>query len=145
MSLGLRTLCLAYRDFDSNVEKWTEEHEADLTLIGVVGIEDPLRPEVPAAILDCKRAGIKVRMVTGDSLNTASKIAEECGILTSEGVAMTAADFRSLSDEEALTVLPKLQVLARSTPMDKFNLVKRYVQRKNRPRPNLMHHNVTPY
>lgn len=125
-------MCLAYRDFDSNVEKWTEEHEADFTLIGVVGIEDPLRPEVPAAILDCKRAGIKVRMVTGDSLNTASKIAEECGILTSEGIAMVAADFRSLSDEEALHILPKLQVLARSTPMDKFNLVKRYVMMLNK-------------
>lgn len=59
--------------------------EEDLTLIGVVAIEDPLRPEVPDSVLKCQRAGIMVRMVTGDNILTARKIASDCHILTPEG------------------------------------------------------------
>jgi Ca2+-transporting ATPase len=56
-----------------------------MTLIGIVAIEDPLRPEVPKAVLDCQKAGIIVRMVTGDNLLTAKAIAAKCGILTEFG------------------------------------------------------------
>lgn len=70
---GLRTICLAYRDFNDVEPLWDNESEilTELTCIAVVGIEDPVRPEVPEAIAKCKRAGITVRMVTGDNINTA--------------------------------------------------------------------------
>uniref|UniRef100_A0A5F9DJ38 Cation-transporting P-type ATPase N-terminal domain-containing protein n=1 Tax=Oryctolagus cuniculus TaxID=9986 RepID=A0A5F9DJ38_RABIT len=81
---GLRTICIAYRDFDDAEPSWDNESEVltELTCIAVVGIEDPVRPEVPEAISKCKRAGITVRMVTGDNVNTARAIATKCGILT---------------------------------------------------------------
>uniref|UniRef100_A0A671QH77 P-type Ca(2+) transporter n=1 Tax=Sinocyclocheilus anshuiensis TaxID=1608454 RepID=A0A671QH77_9TELE len=75
---GLRTICIAYRDLPCNPEPdWDNEAEivTDLTCIAVVGIEDPVRPEVPEAICKCQRAGITVRMVTGDNINTARAIA----------------------------------------------------------------------
>uniref|UniRef100_A0A8D0X2Q0 Plasma membrane calcium-transporting ATPase 4 n=1 Tax=Sus scrofa TaxID=9823 RepID=A0A8D0X2Q0_PIG len=81
---GLRTICLAYRDFNDVEPLWDNESEilTELTCIAVVGIEDPVRPEVPEAIAKCKRAGITVRMVTGDNINTARAIATKCGIVT---------------------------------------------------------------
>ncbi|DBA89907.1 TPA: hypothetical protein ACH3X2_004399 [Trebouxia sp. C0005] len=93
---GNRTLAIAYRDifmpFQSNAEgqQWGGEEyaaqkvEKDLTLIALVGIQDPLRPQVPASIAQCHRAGITVRMLTGDSSTTACAIARECGILSAE-------------------------------------------------------------
>ncbi|XP_071059365.1 plasma membrane calcium-transporting ATPase 2 [Pseudochaenichthys georgianus] len=81
---GLRTICVAYRDFSSDPEPdWEDENSIlnDLTAICVVGIEDPVRPEVPDAILKCQQAGITVRMVTGDNINTARAIAIKCGII----------------------------------------------------------------
>lgn len=123
---GLRALTLAYRDFDS--ARWGDNNdgsgfEEDLTLIGVVAIEDPLRPEVPDSVLRCQRAGIMVRMVTGDNILTARKIASDCHILTPEGNAMEGPAFEQLTDTEALNILPTLQVLARSRPQDKLRLV----------------------
>lgn len=64
----------------------------------------------------CQNAGVTVRMVTGDLLNTAKSIARQCNILTKDGTAMEGKVFRNLSDQEAYAVLPKLQVLARSSP-----------------------------
>uniref|UniRef100_A0A8C2RIK3 Calcium-transporting ATPase n=1 Tax=Capra hircus TaxID=9925 RepID=A0A8C2RIK3_CAPHI len=81
---GLRTICVAYRDFPSSPEPdWDNENDIlnELTCICVVGIEDPVRPEVPEAIRKCQRAGITVRMVTGDNINTARAIAIKCGII----------------------------------------------------------------
>lgn len=91
---GLRTICIAYRDFvpgkaeinQVHIESepnWDDEDNtvANLTCLCVVGIEDPVRPEVPDAIKKCQRAGITVRMVTGDNLNTARSIATKCGIV----------------------------------------------------------------
>ncbi|KAJ8258696.1 hypothetical protein COCON_G00177080 [Conger conger] len=75
---GLRTICLAMREFPAKPEPdWDQESEilTDLTCLAVVGIEDPVRPEVPEAISKCQRAGITVRMVTGDNINTARAIA----------------------------------------------------------------------
>lgn len=91
---GLRTISVAYRDFvpgkaavnevhiDSE-PNWDDEENimTNLTCLCVVGIEDPVRPEVPDAIRKCQRAGITVRMVTGDNINTARSIASKCGIL----------------------------------------------------------------
>ena len=71
------------RDLPADGNDWEDEDKmiADLTLIAIVGIEDPVRDEVPDAIRKCKKAGITVRMVTGDNINTARSIARKCGIL----------------------------------------------------------------
>jgi Ca2+-transporting ATPase len=125
---GLRTLGIAYRHVDrSNEHEWHERDvmETDLTLISIVGIKDPLRKEVVDAVAQCKRSGIFVRMVTGDNILTAQHIARECGILDDDGIAMEGPDFRKLEDDEIDEILPRLQVLARSSPTDKYKLVKR--------------------
>lgn len=83
---ALRTIGLAYRHFSAEdaPSDWDDETAviSGLTLIGIVGIEDPVRPEVPKAIAQCQRAGITVRMVTGDNVATARSIATKCGILS---------------------------------------------------------------
>ena len=98
-----------------------------MTLLGIVGIQDPLRQGVKEAVIDCQNAGVIVRMVTGDNIQTAQAIAEECGIYTpaTGGVVMEGPIFRKLSEEDMDKMLPKLQVLARSSPEDKRILVKR--------------------
>lgn len=130
---ALRTLVLAYRDLDGwnpqeeypSKEAEEEDLEHDLTLLAIVGIEDPLRPDVKTAVRRCQDAGITVRMVTGDYINTAKSIGKQCGILTKDGASLEGKIFRNLSAQQAMEVLPKLQVLARSTPQDKKLLVKR--------------------
>ena len=85
-SKALRTLCLAYRDLSNDLipNDW-EGHEGSvvdhLTCVGVVGIQDPVRPEVPDCIRSCQEAGVTVRMVTGDNHATAKAIAIQCGII----------------------------------------------------------------
>ncbi|BDA43546.1 probable calcium-transporting ATPase 11, plasma membrane-t [Coccomyxa sp. Obi] len=128
-SSGLRTLCLTTRDLDEsaadgNSEYWDNPPDDHLTLCCIVGIKDPVRKEVPGAVATCQRAGITVRMVTGDNIHTAKHIARECGILTDGGTAMEGPVFRSMPEEDLIPVLPKLQVLARSSPQDKYVLVK---------------------
>ncbi|XP_037649709.1 plasma membrane calcium-transporting ATPase 2 isoform X6 [Sebastes umbrosus] len=134
---GLRTICVAYRDFSSDPEpSWDEENNIlnDLTAICVVGIEDPVRPEVPDAILKCQRAGITVRMVTGDNINTARAIAIKCGIIHpgEDFICIDGKEFNrrirnekgEVEQERIDKVWPKLRVLARSSPTDKHTLVK---------------------
>jgi len=125
---ALRTICIAHRDFaggelPDNLSELTESPEDELVVNAIFGIQDPLRPDVSDAIRDCKRAGIMVRMVTGDNIHTASAIARQCGIMTSEGVALEGPAFRVMAAEELARLLPRLQVLARSSPDDKFRLV----------------------
>ncbi|XP_065097458.1 plasma membrane calcium-transporting ATPase 4 isoform X4 [Paramisgurnus dabryanus] len=132
---GLRTICVAMRDFSSEPE-WENEADIlnDLTCICVVGIEDPVRPEVPEAISKCQRAGITVRMVTGDNINTARAIATKCGILLpgEDFLCMEGKEFNQqirndkgdVEQERLDKVWPKLRVLARSSPTDKHTLVK---------------------
>jgi P-type Ca2+ transporter type 2C len=128
-SEGLRTLGIAYRDTDqlmttleSNDGK-KDDPEHDLVWIGLFGVKDPLRSEVPEAVATCQRAGMTIRMVTGDNVLTARKIARECGILYGDGIALEGPVFRSMSIQEKIAIVPKLQVLARSSPSDKFELV----------------------
>ncbi|KAG9622339.1 calcium-translocating P-type ATPase, partial [Aureobasidium melanogenum] len=97
----------------------------DMTFLGVIGIQDPLRDGVTDAVMDCLTAGVFPRMVTGDNIMTAKAIASECGIFTPGGVALEGPVFRKMSKQEQLAVIPKLQVLARSSPDDKRVLVKR--------------------
>ena len=74
------------------------------------GLQDPVRKEVPDAVSVCKRAGIFVRMVTGDNVHTASHIARECGIMMEGGLALEGPTFRKMTEEELIPILPKLQV-----------------------------------
>lgn len=133
----LRTIASSYRDFDSwppkeldgksdlSAADFNKVHE-DMTLVAIFGIKDPLRPTVKAAIQDCIRAGVVVRMVTGDNLLTGRAIARECGIYKPEegGIAMEGPVFRRKTEEELKQLVPKLQVLARSSPEDKRILVR---------------------
>ncbi|KAL5013629.1 hypothetical protein ScPMuIL_007899 [Solemya velum] len=141
---GLRTICLAYKDFmaasnethfDSEPD-WEKEEDIvkGLTCICIVGIEDPVRPEVPNAIKKCQRSGICVRMVTGDNVNTARSIALKCGILepNSNFIVLEGKEFNrrirgedgEVSQELFDKVWVNLRVLARSSPTDKHILVK---------------------
>ncbi|KAG0325302.1 hypothetical protein BGZ99_000818 [Dissophora globulifera] len=133
---SLRTIGIAYRDFESwppaDIElnndgevPFAAVAESGMTLVGIVGIEDPLRDGVPDAVLACQRAGVFVRMVTGDNILTAKSIATQCGIYTQGGIIMEGPKFRALSDDEMDAVIPRLQVLARSSPEDKKILVGR--------------------
>ncbi|KAJ1558791.1 Calcium-transporting ATPase 10, plasma membrane-type, partial [Cladochytrium tenue] len=131
---GLRTLGLAYRNTDSlittldstgnaNAFSQRDDPEHDLVWISLIGIKDPVRREVPGAVAQCQRAGLTIRMVTGDNILTASRIARECGILFGSGVALEGPVFRAMSLEEKMNIAPHLQVLARSSPSDKHTLV----------------------
>lgn len=125
---ALRTVAVSHctydrssaRDFDD-----VQDIESDMTLDGIFGIKDPLRPDVKEAVATCQEAGIVVRMVTGDNIDTAKAIAKECGILTEGGVALEGGEFRKMTPAEVDEVLPRLQVLARSSPTDKHVLVTR--------------------
>jgi len=133
---ALRTIGLAYKDLPMDADLEDEENLIqDLTLIGIVGIEDPVRPEVPAAIKQCQRAGITVRMVTGDNIKTAASIAKKCGIIQpgdKEALVIDGKEFNrrirdsdgNIQQERIDEVWPKLAVLARSSPTDKHTLVK---------------------
>ncbi|EIW84082.1 calcium-translocating P-type ATPase [Coniophora puteana RWD-64-598 SS2] len=130
---SLRTIALCYRDFEhwpppgisADKEAPYDDIVKELTLLGVVGIEDPLREGVPKAVEDCRKAGVRVKMVTGDNVLTARSIASQCGIFTPGGMIMEGPVFRQLSDKEKLEVVPYLQVLARSSPEDKKVLVEK--------------------
>jgi len=124
---GLRTIGLAYTEIPPQPD-WTNPPEREMTLIGICGIKDPVRKEVPQAVADCQKAGITVRMLTGDNVITAKYIAQECGILTPDGLAVEGPDFRKWTDEEMDEKIPKLQVMARSSPQDKYRLVSRLRQ-----------------
>ncbi|KAK8479383.1 hypothetical protein V6N11_061820 [Hibiscus sabdariffa] len=120
---ALRTLCLGYMELEKGFSPESAIPVSGYTCIGIVGIKDPVRPGVKESVATCRTAGIMVRMVTGDNINTAKAIARECGILT-DGVAVEGPVFRELSQEEMLDLIPKIQVIARSSPMDKHTLVK---------------------
>ncbi|KAL7116942.1 hypothetical protein ACP275_03G038800 [Erythranthe tilingii] len=121
---ALRTLCLAYKDIEGEFSAVNPVSFEGYTLIGIVGIKDPVRPGVKESVAICRSAGIMVRMVTGDNINTAKAIARECGILTDDGIAIEGPEFRMKTDEELQKLIPKLQVMARSSPMDKHTLVR---------------------
>jgi P-type Ca2+ transporter type 2C len=127
---GERVMVVAQRDFDA---EWFDpqanllEIVKDLTLLAMVGIVDPPRSEAKAAIAECKSAGVRVRMITGDHATTAAAIGKELGL---EGRAFTGAEFAAIPDEELITQLPDISVIARVAPEDKVRLV-RLLQRSD--------------
>lgn len=136
-SRSLRTIGLVYRDFERWPPRNAKRAEGDqnevvfedifknMTFIGMVGIQDPLREGVPEAVKQCQRAGVIVRMVTGDNVLTAQAIAKECGILQPDALVMEGPEFRNLSKHKQNEIIPRLRVLARSSPEDKRILVRR--------------------
>ncbi|KAK7325335.1 hypothetical protein VNO77_29497 [Canavalia gladiata] len=132
---SLRCVAIAYRSYDldkipsneEDLDKWSlPEHE--LVLLAIVGIKDPCRPGVKEAVKVCTEAGVKVRMVTGDNLQTAKAIALECGILISNEDAVEpniieGKTFRALSEKERDEAAKKITVMGRSSPNDKLLLV----------------------
>jgi Ca2+-transporting ATPase len=121
---GERVMVVAQRDFDPTSFRPDADLLGlvnDLTLLAMVGIVDPPRPEAKAAIAECRQAGIRVRMITGDHATTAAAIAGELGI---EGGALTGTEFAAMSDEELIRQLPDIGVIARVAPEDKIRLVR---------------------
>ena len=128
-----RTIAVAYKrinqpnnnsnDNDSADSMTPEDAESNLTLLAVLSIRDSLRRHTVKSISDCQYAGIRVIMVTGDHMLTATSIAKECGILKKDGVSLTGKQLRDMSKEELYDTLPQLCVVARSTPTDKYLLV----------------------
>jgi Ca2+-transporting ATPase len=128
---GERVMVVAQREFDPATFDPTGDLLSlveDLTLLAMVGIVDPPRPEARDAIAKCKSAGIRVRMITGDHATTAGAIGKELGI---EGSAITGAEFAAMSDEELLEQLPGIGVIARVAPEDKVRLVRMLQQSEN--------------
>ncbi|CAI5448891.1 unnamed protein product [Caenorhabditis angaria] len=158
---GLRTICLAYKNYvrkgtreaDKTELEFTEESDIDwddeeemyknFTGIAICGIQDPVRPEVPAAISKCKKAGITVRMVTGDNIMTARAIAQACKILEpgEDFLALEGKEFNErirdangkVSQAKLDEIWPRLRVLARAQPADKYTLVKGIIDSKATP------------
>ena len=91
----------------------------DLTLISIIGVEGPLRPGVREAVAKCSQAGVRVKMCSGDNVLTAKSIAHQCGIYTAGGIVMEGSLFRTLSPDVRKAIVPRIQVLARSSPEDK--------------------------
>ena len=132
-SKAMRTLAFACAELDRDVapDKVINELRSGkfsgLTLLGIVAISDPVRPDVPAAIQDCRNAGVKVKIVTGDTGATAREIGRQVGLWTDEDTAdaiITGPDFAALTDDEAAKRAAKIKIMARARPDDKARLVR---------------------
>ncbi|RHA34434.1 calcium-translocating P-type ATPase, PMCA-type [Phocaeicola plebeius] len=125
---AMRTLGVAYKVIPENSTTDCAElvKEGGLTFMGIFAISDPIRPDVPDAVKKCQSAGIRVKIVTGDTPGTATEIARQIGLWTSEDTErnrITGVEFAALSDEEALERVVDLKVMSRARPMDKQRLV----------------------
>lgn len=129
-SLGMRILAVAQRDIE--IDAWDEYSRAgadpaalinDLTLIALIGIVDPPRPEAKAAIAEAHTAGIRVKMITGDHAKTAAAIGTELGLSTGPLVALTGTELDQLSDEELDKCIEDVSVFARVAPEHKIRIV----------------------
>ena len=129
---GERVMVVAQRDLDRNTPLADDGAliglVQDLTLLAMVGIVDPPRAEAKAAISECRDAGIRVRMITGDHATTAGAIAAELGI---EGRAVTGAEFAAMGDEQLKAELDQIGVVARVAPEDKVRLVRLLKEKGN--------------
>lgn len=123
---GLRVLAAAERPADPGASALELDDLHDLVLLGVVGIVDPPRPEAVAAIADCHRAGIGVKMITGDHVGTAVAIARELGIVRAgeEARALTGAELEAMSQEELRVHVEDVDVYARTSPEHKIRIVR---------------------
>lgn len=124
-----RTLAFAYKEVGENADVFTDGklNICDLVMLGVVGIEDPVRTDVPAAIEDCLNAGIQVKIVTGDAPGTAKEIGRQLGLWkpedTDENI-LIGTELAAMSDDELRTRLPKVKIISRARPNDKERAVR---------------------
>lgn len=128
---GLRVLAIASRQLEASLARsrgWhVEDVERDLTLLGLIGMEDPPRPEVPAAVRACRRASIRVVMVTGDDGRTAAAIAREIGLVDREPIVVNGADLEAMSEGDLEQQIFAEEVLfARVSPEHKLRLVQAF-------------------
>ena len=121
---ALRVLACSMKLLDSAPAEYEPELiENDLCFVGLCGMIDPVRPEVKAAIVECRSAGIRPIMITGDHVDTAVAIAKELGIITEETYAITGAELNEMDDEEFLSKFQSISVYARVQPEHKTRIV----------------------
>ena len=128
-SKALRTLGLAYAEIgdDNVIADGKLVDTSKMKMLGVVAISDPIRKEVPAAIKECLDAGIKVKIVTGDTVGTAKEIGRQVGLWNDEDTdnnILTGAEVDSMSDEELKSRLPEVKIISRARPNDKERVVR---------------------
>ncbi len=132
-SKAMRTLAFACAELNSDMSPDKAINDlkngklSGLILLGIVAISDPVRPDVPAAIQDCRNAGVKVKIVTGDTGATAREIGRQVGLWTNEDTAdaiITGPDFAALTDDEAVKRAAAIKIMARARPDDKARLVR---------------------
>lgn len=127
---ALRVLAAAYAEYPSLPETVTSEAlEKDLIFIGLCGMIDPVRPEVKAAVEECKEASIRVVMITGDHIDTAVAIAKDLGIIKNADEAIMGAELDRFTDEELDRVIEKYSVYARVQPEHKVRIVEAWKRR----------------
>jgi len=125
---GMRVLALAYRQIDAKDKYTPQNTECDLVLVGLVAMHDPPRPEVSQAIKLCKSAGIRVVMLTGDSISTARAIASEIGMLLPGQKAYDSTEIEGMSDEELRSAIYSATVFSRVTPEQKYRIVSMFMK-----------------
>ena len=127
---ALRVLCASVREWDDVPQNTEPEYlEKDLTYVGLSGMIDPVRPEVKAAIEECREAGIRPIMITGDHKDTAVAIGMELGIISDPSQAITGAQLDDISDEEFKDRITEFSVYARVQPEHKVRIVKAWKAR----------------
>ena len=119
---GLRVLALAGRRMNQ-LGAGRDEDERDLTVYGLLGFQDPLRPEVPRAVAECQHAGIRITMITGDHALTAHAVAEIAGILHEDDLIVTGDELTALSDVQRVARIRRAAIFARISPEQKFLIV----------------------
>lgn len=124
-SKALRTLAVAMRGGDTSLS------ETDMTFLGMVGMEDPLRPEALEAVATFKAAGVETVMITGDHVETAYAIGKKLGIVGSQGECMTGEELDHMSEKEFLRKIGNIHVFARVSPEHKVRIVKAFRERGN--------------
>ncbi len=127
-----RVLGFAFNDF-TDEPQWEDIYNVERNLIftGFIGIEDPLRTDVKEAIDRCRQAGITVKILTGDNINTARAIANQLGIVKNDSLVLEITDIDEMSDQELMSKLNKIVVIARSNPTAKMRVVKLLKENNN--------------
>lgn len=113
--------CIAVTMADGDLVE--NEIPNDMTFLGIIGVVDPVRDEVPSAVKTAHKAGIQVIEITGDCIETAVAVATECGIYKDGDLALTNDEFEAMSDDEVKSIIPRLRVISRCSPNTKLRLV----------------------
>lgn len=113
--------CIAVTMADGDLVE--NEISNDMTFLGIIGVVDPVRDEVPSAVKTAHKAGIQVIEITGDCIETAVAVATECGIYKDGDLALTNDEFEAMSDDEVKSIIPRLRVISRCSPNTKLRLV----------------------